>query len=98
MNNINILNFKTLFLGFKKIQQYLRNKREFKDNKKIIINFFDLNVPCLQSTVKCQELREQYINDINNVQKHASCSSCSIVFIKNEYIKKLLDMQKMHLK
>lgn len=95
MNNINILNLKTFSNIIDSIKSYIAIKKQYNSNKKIILNFFNTNIPCLKTTQRCEELRKSFLDDISRVKKISTCTSCSLVFIKNEYIKKLLDAQQI---
>ena len=96
MTNTNILNFKNFSSIINNIRSYIAAKKLYASNKKIILNFFDKDTPCFKTTQRCEELRKSFIDDVNKVKEMSTCTSCSLLFIKNEYIKKLLDAQQIN--
>jgi len=95
MKTFNILNIKDVIELWKRIAENLNFWLIGIKNKRILIIFFNFDEPCPGIIQNCDEMRRQFQADIERVGKMSTCTSCSFVFIKNDYIKKILKSLKL---
>jgi hypothetical protein len=52
----------------------------------IQLNFFDLNVPCPENIINCENLRAQYKAEWEAVKSRGGCGGCMERSLRNKYI------------
>jgi|688.fasta_scaffold38766_4 hypothetical protein len=99
MTSLNILDFKflrTLFNKFINLVNTYRHYKKYKKNEeKIILYFFNFKLPCNQSINLCEELRNEFLNEISEARNNKICTGCVLSLIKYKYVKKLLEAQNL---
>lgn len=51
-----------------------------------LLMFFDKSQPCPSGLLNCEELRQQYEADVQNLIKNNGCSGCVRLALRDKYI------------
>jgi len=55
----------------------------------IYSDFFDLSNPCPSSIKNCEQLREEYVQDLQKLATSNNCGGCQEINLKAEYQTKI---------
>lgn len=67
----------------------LSEQRTDKKYFHIIQSFFDMDTPCPSQIQDCEQLRIDFLTDLDKYRKFNICMTCDILNIKRQYIKKI---------
>jgi len=48
--------------------------------------FFDLEAPCPDEIINCEEMRKMYIGEKQHYESQNMCNSCAMRSLRNKYI------------
>jgi len=51
-----------------------------------LLQFFEVNLPCPDIIPDCDNLRLQYVTEVNELKKRGMCSGCVERNVRNKYI------------
>jgi hypothetical protein len=71
---------------FKKISIKYSNICYLYKNRLLAVRFFDYTRDCPTEIINCKQLREEYLQELKELQKYGMCTMCKIPFLQEKII------------
>lgn len=70
--------------------QYRRQRKLQKKYNDIIVSFFNLDKPCPLQVCNCEQLRIDFLAELDKYKKFNMCMTCDVLNIKQHFIRKII--------